>query len=94
VVESEFCTGYPGGGSTVSGAEVPRSVESPESVVGGGDPDVGVTGGQAFDQVWDSVREPRSIIVAHETEFQSQALEAWAYRRRMSSSSFDPANQW
>ena len=46
-------------------------MESPESVTGGGDPDVGVTGGQAFDRVWDGVREPRSILVAHETKFQS-----------------------
>ena len=51
-------------------------MESPESVTGGGDPDVGVTGGQAFDRVWDGVREPRSILVAHETKFQSRALEA------------------
>ena len=51
------------------------------------------TGGQAFDRVWDGVREPRSILVAHETKFQSRALEAWAYRRSMSSTSFSPANQ-
>ena len=30
-----------------------RSVESPEPVMKGGDPDAGVTGGQAFDRVWD-----------------------------------------
>jgi len=45
-------------------------VEAPESVAGGGDPDVGVTGGQAFDRVWDGMREPRSIFVAYETKFQ------------------------
>ena len=59
-------------------------MESPESVAGGGDPDLGVTGGQAFDRVWGGVREPRSILVAHETKFQSRALEDWAYRRGMS----------
>jgi hypothetical protein len=32
VVESACCAGYPGGESTVSSAEGPRSVESPESV--------------------------------------------------------------
>jgi len=31
--------------------------------------------------------------VAHETEFQSRALEAWAYHRSMRSTSFSPANQ-
>ncbi len=40
VVKSGSCAGYPGGGSTDSSAEGPRSVESPESVTGGGDPDV------------------------------------------------------
>ena len=44
VVESGLCAGYPGGGSTVSSAECPRSVESPESVTEGEDPNVGVTG--------------------------------------------------
>ena len=94
MVGSGFCAGYPGGGSTVSSAESPRSVESPESVTGGGDPDVGVTGGQAFDRRWDGVREPRSILVAHETKFQSRALKAWAYCRSTNSTSFGPANQW
>jgi hypothetical protein len=32
-------------------------VESPESVAGGGDPDIGMTGGQAFDRVWEGVVE-------------------------------------
>ena len=41
----------------------------------------GLTRGQAFDRVWEGVREPRSILVAHGTEFQSRALEDWAYRR-------------
>ena len=81
VVGSGFCAGCPGGGSTDSSAEGPRSVESPESVTGGGNPDVGLTRGQAFDRVWDGVREPRFILVAHETKFQSRALDTWAYRR-------------
>ena len=59
-------------------------MESPEPVRGGGDPDVGVTGGQAFDRAWDGVREPRSTLAAHETNFQSRALDTWAYRRGMS----------
>jgi len=46
-------------------------VESPESVTGGEDPDVGVTRGQAFDRVWDGVQKLRSILVAHETKFHS-----------------------
>ena len=91
---SGFCVGYPGGGSTVSSAESPRSVESPESVTGGGDPDVGMTGGQAFDRAWDGVREPRHILMAHETKFQSRTLETWAYRRRLSLTSFSSANLW
>ena len=37
----------------------------------------GVTKGQAFDRVWDGVRESRSTLLAHETEFQSRALEDW-----------------
>ena len=45
-------------------------MESPESVTGGGDPNVGVTGGQAFDRVWNGVQKLRSILVAHETKFQ------------------------
>jgi hypothetical protein len=57
VVKFGFYTGYPGGGSTDSSAYGPRSVESPEFVTGGGYPDVGVTWGQAFDRVWDGVRE-------------------------------------
>ena len=69
-------------------------MESPESVTGGGDPAVGVTGGQAFDRVWDGVQEPRSILVAYETKFLSWALEDWAYRLSMRSTSFSPANQW
>jgi putative transposase len=56
-------------------------VKSPESVAGGGDPDVGMTGGQAFHRVCYGVQEPRSILVAHEMKFQSRVLEAWAYSR-------------
>ena len=68
-------------------------MESPESVTGGGDPAVGVTGGQAFDRVWDGVPEPRSILVAYETKFQSRALEAWAYRRGVPLDFIRPSKQ-
>ena len=34
----------------------------------------GLTRGQAFDRVLDGVREPRSTLVAHETNFQSRVL--------------------
>ena len=51
-----------------------------------------MTEGQAFHRVWDSVREPRSILVGHEMKFQSRGLEALAYRRVMSATSFGPVN--
>ena len=41
----------------------------------------GATVGQALDRVLDGVLGPRSITVDHGTEFQSRALEDWAYRR-------------
>ena len=41
----------------------------------------GETVGQALDQVLNGVSGPRSITVDHGTEFQSRALEDWAYRR-------------
>lgn len=41
----------------------------------------GVTVGQALDRVLGVGRSPRSITVDHGTEFQSRALEEWAYRR-------------
>jgi putative transposase len=37
--------------------------------------------GQALDRVLHGVSGPRSITVDHGTEFQSRALEDWAYRR-------------
>ena len=37
--------------------------------------------GQALDRVLNSAIVPRSITVDHGTEFQSRALEDWAYRR-------------
>lgn len=41
----------------------------------------GETVGQALDRVLTGVSGPRSITVDHGTEFQSRALEDWAYRR-------------
>jgi putative transposase len=37
--------------------------------------------GEALDRVLGSTPRPRSITVDHGTEFQSRALEDWAYRR-------------
>ena len=70
VIKFGFCAEYPGGRSTDSNAEGPRSVESPESVGEVGTRMSGLTKGQAFDRVWDGVQELRSILVAHETKFQ------------------------
>lgn len=41
----------------------------------------GETVGQALDRVLNGVSGPPSITVDHGTEFQSRALEEWAYRR-------------
>jgi len=41
----------------------------------------GETVGQALDRVLNTHAGPRSITVDHGTEFQSRALEDWAYRR-------------
>ena len=41
----------------------------------------GATVGEALDRVLNGDRGPRSITVDHGTEFQTQALEDWAYRR-------------
>ena len=41
----------------------------------------GATVGEALDRVLNGDRGPRSITVDHGTEFQSRALEDWAYRR-------------
>jgi putative transposase len=41
----------------------------------------GETVGQALDRALNGTQGPRSITVAHGTEFQSRALEDWAYRR-------------
>jgi putative transposase len=41
----------------------------------------GKTVGQVLDRVLSQGRSPRSITVDHGTEFQSRALEDWAYRR-------------
>lgn len=41
----------------------------------------GETVGQALDRALNGIAGPRSITVDHGTEFQSRALEDWAYRR-------------
>jgi putative transposase len=41
----------------------------------------GSTVGEALDRVLEDAPRPRSITVDHGTEFQSRALEDWAYRR-------------
>ena len=41
----------------------------------------GETVAQVLDRVLDTPAVPRSITVDHGTEFQSRALEDWAYRR-------------
>ncbi len=41
----------------------------------------GETVGQALDPVLTNVSGPQSITVDHGTEFQSRALEDWAYRQ-------------
>ena len=41
----------------------------------------GETVGQALDRVLNGVSGPRSLTVDHGTEFQSRALEDWAYRQ-------------
>ena len=41
----------------------------------------GVTVGQALDRALAGLSGPRSITVDHGTEFQSRALEDWAYQR-------------
>lgn len=41
----------------------------------------GETVGQALDRILNGGSGPRSITVDHGTEFQSRALEDWAYRR-------------
>jgi len=43
----------------------------------------GETVSQVLDRVLSQGRSPRSITVDHGTEFQSRALEDWAYRRRV-----------
>lgn len=41
----------------------------------------GYTVGEALDRVLETAPPPHSITVDHGTEFQSRALEDWAYRR-------------
>ncbi len=40
----------------------------------------GVTVGQSLDRALAGISGPRSITMDHGTEFQSRALEDWAYR--------------
>ncbi len=54
----------------------------------------GETVGQALDRVLTGVSGPRSIKVDHGTEFQSRALEDWAFVGAYSSTSFDRVNPW
>jgi putative transposase len=52
----------------------------------------GETVGQALDRVLTGVSGPRSITVDHGTEFQSRALEDWAYRRSVQLDFIRPGN--
>jgi hypothetical protein len=54
----------------------------------------GETVGQVLDRALNGTRGPRSITVDHGTEFQSRALEDWAYREVCRATSFGPANLW
>ena len=54
----------------------------------------GETVGQVLDRVLDTPAVPRSITVDHGTEFQSRALEDWAYRRGVQLDFIDRANRW
>ena len=56
-------------------------MESLKSGTGGGVENVGAHGRRAWDRVLGTAPRPRSITVDHGTEFQSRALEDWAYRR-------------
>ena len=48
--------------------------------------------GQALDRVLNRTAGPRSITVDHGTEFQSRALEDWAYRRGVQLDFIRPGN--
>ena len=56
-------------------------MESLQPITGGGVENVRDTVRAALDRVLGSAPRPRSITVDHGTEFQSRALEDWAYRR-------------
>jgi len=56
-------------------------VESLKPATGGGVENVRIQVGEALDRVLEGAPRPRSITVDHGTEFQSRALEDWAYRR-------------
>jgi putative transposase len=55
---------------------------------------LGHTVGAALDRVLGTARRLRSITVDHGTEFQSRALEDWAYRRRGLLDFIPPAKPW
>ena len=52
------------------------------------------TVGEALDRVLEDGPRPRSITVDHGTEFQSRALEDWAYSRGVQLDFIRRANPW
>ena len=54
----------------------------------------GRTVSHALNRVLRDGPPPRSITVDHGTEFQSQALEDWAYRRGVQPTSSARGNPW
>ena len=54
----------------------------------------GETVGQALDRALNGIAGPRSITVDHGTEFQSRALEDWAYRRSVQLDFIRRENPW
>ena len=56
-------------------------MESLQPATGGGVENVRIHGGRSLGLVLEGAPRPRSITVDHGTEFQSRALEDWAYRR-------------
>jgi putative transposase len=54
----------------------------------------GETVDQVLDRVLNGTPGPRSSTVDHGTEFQSRALEDWAYRRGVQLDCIRPAHRW
>jgi putative transposase len=52
----------------------------------------GYTVGEVLDRFLEDAPRPRSITVDHGTEFQSRALEDWAYRRGVQLDFIRPAS--